>query len=59
VFLVWLVTIKARIVAAKRLTGTRMLPGGAHLLTFFKTQQIKCGSGLARDGGGTSSILVV
>jgi hypothetical protein len=30
IFLVRLVTVEARIVAAKRLTGTRVLPGGAH-----------------------------
>jgi hypothetical protein len=56
VFLVWPVTIKARIVAAKPLTGTHRLPDGAHLLTFFKTQQINYGSGLARDGVSTVNI---
>jgi hypothetical protein len=30
IFLVRLVTVEARIVAAKRLTGTRVLPDGAH-----------------------------
>jgi hypothetical protein len=32
VFLVRLIRVKARIVAAKRLPGTRVLPGGGHAL---------------------------